>query len=284
MRADWKGDCSHSIGKWRLRPIWFLYPLLSVYIAFVYLGLSGMAHGLIGRIHLFGCIVVFLDLITVMGIHMYYSFDYYWSIGLTETKLDDSFPKAQFCVEDFATYKIDRTTRGGGGGLLYYIRSNIPHRLRPDINECDSNGVESIILQVKKKSEKCFFILIYKPPNVQANALNNVMTHILDKCLVECKSVYLLGDLNVDFNLSSYVLSDVLDAYNLRNVVKGPTCFKSKTNPTLIDVILTNTPERLASHLNVSIGVSDFHNIVCASTKMHAPSTVPLPCCKLTNV
>ena len=101
------------------------------------------------------------------------------------------------------------------------------------------------------------------------------MTHILDKCLVECKSVYLLGDLNVDFNLSPHVLSDVLDAYNLRNVVKEPTCFKSKTNPTLIDVILTNTPERLASHLNVSIGVSDFHNIVCASTKMHAPSTAP---------
>ena len=61
--------------------------------------------------------------------------------------------------------------------------------------------------------------------------------------------------------------------YNLKNVIKDPTCFKSVENPSLIDVILTNTPERIASHMNVSIGVSDFHNFICAATRMYAPIT-----------
>ena len=44
---------------------------------------------------------------------------------LSETKLDDSFPDSQFCVNDFALYREDRN--GKGGGVLIYIRNTKPH-------------------------------------------------------------------------------------------------------------------------------------------------------------
>jgi len=62
-----------------------------------------------------------------------------------------------------------------------------------------------------------------------------------------------------------------MNAYNLKNLVCEPTCFKSTSNPSLIDVILTNTPMRVASHINTCVGISDFHNLICAATKMYAP-------------
>ena len=44
---------------------------------------------------------------------------------ISETKLDDSFPSAQFKIEGFITpYRYDRKDKGGG--LLLHIREDIP--------------------------------------------------------------------------------------------------------------------------------------------------------------
>ena len=46
----------------------------------------------------------------------------------SETKLDDSLPSAQFKIEGFTTpYRYDSNNKGGG--LLFYIREDIPSRL-----------------------------------------------------------------------------------------------------------------------------------------------------------
>ena len=41
-------------------------------------------------------------------------------LGLSETKLDNSFPTAQFKVDNFMVYRKDRN--GFGGGLLMYVQ------------------------------------------------------------------------------------------------------------------------------------------------------------------
>ena len=46
-------------------------------------------------------------------------------------------------------------------------------------------------------------------------------------------------------------LDDVMDSFKLSNVVLGHTCFRNVENSSSIDVILTNTPRRLTSVLNV---------------------------------
>ena len=69
---------------------------------------------------------------------------------------------------------------------------------------------------------------------------------ILNKILGKYDNILLAGDLNVDeFKTgpdSSNHLSDAKDIFNLTNLMKKPTCFKSQDG-TLIDLMLTNRPK-----------------------------------------
>ena len=52
---------------------------------------------------------------------------------LSETKIDSSFPTAQFCVHGFKNHRTGRNS--GGGGVMVLIRNDIPHRRRPDLEK-----------------------------------------------------------------------------------------------------------------------------------------------------
>jgi hypothetical protein len=84
--------------------------------------------------------------------------------------------------------------------------------------------------------------------------------------------VYLLGDLNINLlcNHDSTCLYDVLDPYNMENIIEEPTCSMSE-NATLLDVIFTNNVRRIAATINVTNSISDFHNLTGFSTKIHVP-------------
>ena len=77
---------------------------------------------------------------------------------ISETKLDDSFPNAQFHVPSFSTHRIDRNAHGGG--LLCYVKETIPHKSRPDI-AINKNGIESLVIQIKDNNINNFFLHIY---------------------------------------------------------------------------------------------------------------------------
>ena len=194
-------------------------------------------------------------------------------LGLSETKIDESYPNAQFHVEGFNLYRKDRNCFGGG--LICYVSNLIPSRLRNDLCDFDMQGIECIIVEVTINKEKVFFILMYKPPNIRDHCFIDVLSTVLDKCISLCKSYYVLGDLNVDLSKRPNPLSDLFDVYDLKNIVTEPTCFRNVHNPSLLDPIITNTPQRLITHLNVNIAVSDCHNLVCGVTRVNAPKFVP---------
>ena len=70
----------------------------------------------------------------------------------------------------------------------------------------------------------------------------------LNKILGKDDVILLAGDLNIDElktgSDSSNHLCDAKDVFNLTNLVKKPTCFKSQDG-TLINLILTNRPRSL---------------------------------------
>ena len=67
--------------------------------------------------------------------------------------------------------------------------------------------------------------------------------------------------------------------YNLGNLVKGPTCFKNPTNPSSIDLILTNRPKSFQGTVLIETGLSDFHKMTLTVLKMHfkkqSPKSLP---------
>jgi hypothetical protein len=191
--------------------------------------------------------------------------------SLCESKLNSTFPDNQFKVQNFNLYRADRTQNGGG--VMCYVRSSIPHRIRPDISLCNHN-IESLVIDVRESRQRAFYICVYRSPSTSCNLLINLLQEMLDKCLLECDIIYLMGDLNVNLLKPKHELTEFLDLYDLKNVVKEATCFKSVANPSLVDVILTNKPRSLSGHVNVNIGLSDYHNITCASTKHHVNKVI----------
>ena len=62
---------------------------------------------------------------------------------ISETKLDDSFPEGQFFIDGYhSPFRYDQN--GNGGGILLYVRQDIPAK---DIH-CDFPTSESFLLKL----------------------------------------------------------------------------------------------------------------------------------------
>ena len=191
-------------------------------------------------------------------------------VFLSETKLDESFPPPQFNVNGFSHHRNDRN--GLGGGLAAYFRSDIPHRRRRDYESKANDGVEFIIFDVIIRHEKWLFIGVYKPPSVHDDHLIESITNVFRQTQGAYRSTFVIGDINIDMLKAPKQFQDFMQIYGLENVIIRPTCFKAK-NATQLDVVLTDTPRRIEGIVNFDIGMSEFHNITCASTRLFVPKT-----------
>lgn len=68
-------------------------------------------------------------------------------LTIAETKLDESFNSAQFQIENFHLWRADKTANGGG--LLTYIRSDLPSDRKHKL-ECQI--IESIFTEIIVKN------------------------------------------------------------------------------------------------------------------------------------
>ena len=70
----------------------------------------------------------------------------------------------------------------------------------------------------------------------------------------------LLGDFNAEE--SEPCLSQFLFEMNAKNIVKEPTCYKSLSNPSCIDLVITNSSSSFQNTKAISTGLSDFRKMV----------------------
>ena len=62
---------------------------------------------------------------------------------------------------------------------------------------------------------------------------------------------------------------DFCDVYNLKNLIKVPTCFKNSERPNSIDVMLTNSYRSLQNSCAIEMGLSDFHKMIVIILKTY---------------
>ena len=79
---------------------------------------------------------------------------------VSETKIDASYPNAQFTIPGYSLYRNDRK-KGGGGIMALISTSLIKTRLTPDKN---FKTLETIAFQVKTETGNMVIIGIYRPP------------------------------------------------------------------------------------------------------------------------
>ena len=83
-------------------------------------------------------------------------------LTIAETKIDSSFPTTQFFLANYHTpYRLDISNKSGG--ILVYIRSNIPTRQLNCGNLCKS--IQAVPFEINLRKEKWLVISIYRPPS-----------------------------------------------------------------------------------------------------------------------
>ena len=190
---------------------------------------------------------------------------------ISETKLDSSFPNAQFQVPGFKHYRVDQNAHGGG--IAAYIRSDLPHRRRPDLESVVIAPVETFIIEIIIRNEVWLYICMYNPHFKHKMACCSSIDAIIDVCQSKRPTnILVVGDLNINClsENESRCLKDVMEVFGLYNLIDTPTCYKS-VDPTLNDVFLTSLRRRIASTINVTTGISDFRNLIACTTKIHVP-------------
>lgn len=170
---------------------------------------------------------------------------------ISETKIDDSFPKTQFFIPGFASpYRLNRTANGGG--LLLYIREDIPSKLLKTYNIPRDN--ESFFIEINLHNKKWLIGATYNPSKSKIGNHLNILSECIDHYLPYYDNVLIMGDFNSE--ISEELLHDFCEIYTLKNLVKEPTCFKSTEHPSCIDLLLTNKSRSFQDTTVIETGLS----------------------------
>ena len=99
---------------------------------------------------------------------------------LSETKINDSFPSAQFKMPGYTSpYRLDRTNNGGG--ILLYIREDIPSKLLDTANVINDINFESVFVEINLSKPKWLIGGIYNPCRTLISKHVNNLGMYIDK-------------------------------------------------------------------------------------------------------
>ena len=158
---------------------------------------------------------------------------------LSETKLDSSFPNAQFYMKSYSKpYRLDRTSKGGG--IILYVREDIPSKL---INSsCIDHDKEYFLVELNLRKQKWLITCNYNNPH--KTMMKEYLEYIskeMDSHSSKYDNFLLLGDFNSE--PTEKAMKSFCQIYNFKNLLDKPTCYKNPNNPSCVDLIITNKPE-----------------------------------------
>ena len=178
----------------------------------------------------------------------------------------------EFEIEGYSTpIRLDRNCHGGG--IILYVRSDLPCKKKLKLHKLPNN-VEGIFAELTIRKTKWLLVAGYnnKKENI-ANFLSHLSTGI-DKYLCDYENFIILGDFNI--SMSNENMNNFCETYDLKNLIKEPTCYKNAINSSTIDVILTNKPRRFLSSMAIETGLSDYHKMVLTVIKSYCKKIEPI--------
>ena len=115
------------------------------------------------------------------------------------------------------------------------------------------------------RKSKWLLLGTYHPLSQNDKFYFNNIGYALDIYTQYYDKIILVGDFNAE--VGEVVLKNFMELYELKNLVKENTCFKSAENPSCVDLFLTNCSTSL-QHTNViSSGISDCHKMIITVLK-----------------
>ena len=175
---------------------------------------------------------------------------------ITESKLDASFPNAQFIMDGYSEpYRLDRNRNGGG--VLIYIREDIPSKKLT--RHAFPDDIEGLFIEINLRKCKWLLMGSYHPPSQSDQHYFDSVGRALDIYNDSYGKFLLLGDFNSEE--TEPCLDSFLYEYEAKNLVKENTCYKNPENPSCIDLFLTNSSNSFQHTTVISTGLSDCHKM-----------------------
>ena len=187
---------------------------------------------------------------------------------ITETKLDDSYPKNQFTIDGYsAPYRNDFNKNSGG--VIIFVRDDLVCK---EVHKTENNG-EGIFLELNLRKMKWLLFGGYNHKKSNIKQFLNEVSEKLEPLLSKFDDIILLGDFNSE--IIEEDLSNFSHVYNLKNLIVEPTCFKNVANPSSIDVILTNKPRSFQNSQVIETGLSDYHKMTITVLRIYVKKQAP---------
>ena len=191
------------------------------------------------------------------------------NLVITETKHDYSFPLSQFKMEGFSLpYRKDFNHQGGG--VMIFVRDDLACK---ELHNIENTG-EGIFLELNFRKSKWLLFGGYNHTKCNIRAFLGEVSNKLDAYISKYENYIILGDFNSE--VCEEIMNEFCEMYNLKNLIREPTCFKSYANPSSIDLILTNKYKSFISSQVVETGLSDHHKLTISVLRMFVKKQSPL--------
>ena len=157
-----------------------------------------------------------------------------------------------------------------GGGIIIYIRSDIPCK----ILKCQlPNDVEGLFRELNLRKNKWVLFAGYTPKKECIFHFIGNIGSSLDKFIETFDNLLLIVDFNSE--VEGVDMKEFCETYNLVNLIKDLTYFKSVRHPTSIDVILTNKNNCCYNSCSIETGLSDHHKMTVTVLKPYYKKLKP---------
>ena len=152
-------------------------------------------------------------------------------------------------------------TETSAGGTLLYIGNHLSYKCRNNLNINKKSDLESTFIEIVNPRKSNIIVdVIYRHPSMDLNDFNcNYLNKLLENVSKEQKSIFLLGDFNVnllnyDENNQTNEFLDSLASNSFIPLILQPTRITSYSN-TLVDNIFSSVidPDIISGNLTATI-------------------------------
>ena len=155
---------------------------------------------------------------------------------------------------------------------MLFLREDIPSNLLT----IEEKPVESFYVELNLRNSKWLVNCSYNPhKNSIGNHLNRISESV-DLLPSDYEKIIFLRDFNITDD--EHHMKCFCEKYDLKNLIRQPTCYKNPSNPACIDLILTNVRCSFQSICVIKTRLSGFHlmtlTVMRKSFKKYQPKTI----------
>ena len=198
-------------------------------------------------------------------------------IGITETWLSSDIQDPEIALPGLNLLRQDRPSKGGGVALYY----------RKDI-QCEPLETPDFLVEdalfctlTLNNKDKCLIAVIYRAPNSDSDHDMKLTAALQTATKGRYTHLLILGDFNfptllnhsLNGNPLKALLNNLLTTGTLYNHVTQPTRYRGTTNPSLLDLVLTNEELMIETiEYGAPLGASDH---ICLSFEFVYYASLP---------